>query len=201
MSFFDKITEKLFSKKSGAATQVHEVMQRSEKEQQAYAQWRDSEEKAALLREIAKAYYYKKTNIRSDMDVHILNLPSANGFAITYHPKVNEKHFQYMLDYLKDRVLLLDYRLVNTDRRMVEKKNYVETTEHYYLKPPLDVPTLTNQPLDQRFGNVSVAQVFIDNRPSYLKVLVSTYSDRLYQDALHFDDFVTHLFAVEEQEG
>nr|WKN37851.1 hypothetical protein K4G66_03900 [Tunicatimonas sp. TK19036] len=198
MSFFDKITEKLFSKKPGATTQVHEVMQRSEKEQQAYERWKQSEEKKLLLRKMAQAYYYKKTNIRSEMNVHILNMPSANGFAISYHPNISAKHFQYMLDYLKDRVLLLDYRLVNTDRRMIEKKNYVETTEHYYLKPPLDVEGVANEPVDQRFGNVSVAQVFVDDRPSYLKVLVSTYSDRLYQDALHFDDFVTHLFEEEE---
>lgn len=198
MSFFDRISEKLFPKKGGGTTQVREVMQRSEKDQRAYEQWRESDDKQQLLQEIAQAYYYKKTNIRSDFDVHILNMPTANGFAITYHPRIQEKHFQYLLDYLKDRVILLGYRLVNNDRRMTEKSNYVETTEHYYLKPPLNAESMEKLPIDQQFGNVSLSQVFVDNRPSFLKVLVSIYSDRLYQDALHFDDFVTHLFATED---
>lgn len=198
MSFFDKITEKLFPKKSGGTTQVRELMQRSEKDQQAYEQWRESNDKQQLLQEIAQAYYYKKTNIRSEIDVHILNMPAANGFAVTYHPSIQEKHFQHLLDYLKERVMLLGYRLVNNDRRMAEKPNYVETTEHYYLKPPINAESMEKLPIDQRFGNVSLSQVFIDNRPSFLKVLVSIYSDRLYQDALHFDDFVTHLFATED---
>ncbi|MEM9831901.1 MAG: hypothetical protein AAF944_14765 [Bacteroidota bacterium] len=195
MSFFDRITEKLFSTKNGVAPQVREVMRRSDKDRRAYEQWKESGDREQLLQEVAQAYYYKKTNIRSEIDVHILNMPTANGFAITYHPRIQKKHFQYLLDYLKDRVALLGYRVVNTNRRIVEKANYVETTEHYYLKPPLDTESLEKQPIDQQFGNVSLSQVFIDNRPSFLKVLVSFYSDRLYQDALHFDDFVSHLFA------
>ncbi|MGB3588890.1 MAG: hypothetical protein WBA23_20255 [Tunicatimonas sp.] len=198
MSFFDKIAEKLFPAKSKLATQVREVMHRSDKDQKAYEHWKINDEQTELLQKIAQAYYYKKTNIRSDIDVHILNMPTANGFAITYHPRIKEKHFQYVLEYLKDRVMLLGYRLVNKDRRIIEKSDYVETTEHYYLKPPITAESIKQGPIDQQFGNVSLSQVFIDNRPSFLKVLVSFYSDRLYQDALHFDDFVTHLFATED---
>ena len=201
MSFFDKIAEKLFPAKNKLATQVREVMHRSEKDQKAYERWRSDGEQSELLQQVAQAYYYKKTNIRSEIDVHILNLPTANGFAITYHPRIGEKPFQYLLEYLKDRVMLLGYRLVNKDRRIVEKSDYVETTEHYYLKPPLTAESMKQVPIDQRFGNVSLSQVFVDNRPSFLKVLVSFYSDRLYQDALHFDDFVSHLFATEDSEG
>ncbi|MEO0341728.1 MAG: hypothetical protein AAF242_21305 [Bacteroidota bacterium] len=191
----------MFPAKGSLATQVKEVMHRSEKDQKAYEQWKKSEDRNKLLQEVAQAYYYKKTNIRSEIDVHILNMPTANGFAITYHPQIKEKHFQYLLEYMKDRVMLLGYRLVNKDRRIVEKPNYVETTEHYYLKPPITAESMEKMPIDQQFGNVSLSQVFIDNRPSFLKVLVSFYSDRLYQDALHFDDFVSHLFATEDRDN
>ncbi|MEM8969454.1 MAG: hypothetical protein AAGE93_23755 [Bacteroidota bacterium] len=200
MSFFDKIVDKLFPAKNGLTTQIREVMHRSEKDQKAYEQWKNNGEQPKLLQKVAQAYYYKKTNIRSEIDVHILNMPTANGFAITYHPEIKEKHFQYLLEYLKDRVMLLGYRLVNKDRRIVEKPNYVETTEHYYLKPPITAESMEKMPIDQQFGNVSLSQVFIDNRPSFLKVLVSFYSDRLYQEALHFDDFVSHLFATEDHD-
>lgn len=199
MSFFDKISHKLFPKdKSVQHADVHEVLKRPERDQVAYEAWRSQPECEALLKEVAQAYYYKKTDIGSRLDVHLLNTVYANGFAVSYAPHLTAKEFQHLFEYLKDQVATMDYRVVNADRRIKDKLTYVETIEKYYLKPPLHRGEIAQGSINQLYGNVAVEHVLIDDRPSYIKVQASVYSDRLYQDALHFDDFVEKLFAVDQ---
>lgn len=175
---------------------MHEVLKRSESDQQQYEQWKESEEKEQLIREIAQAYYYKKTNISSDIEVHLLNTPYANGFAITYHPDILPKSFRHLSDYFRDKVLAMGYRLVNADRRITDKGHYVETVEKFYLKPPLSAADLSQEVIqvNQLFGNIAIEHVLIDNKPSYLKVLASIYSDRQFKEAQSYDDFMSTLF-------
>ena len=197
MSFFDKISDKLFPKDQPAQqADVHEVLKRPERDQRAYQEWRNQPQCQELVREVAQAYYYKKTNIRSALDVHLLDTAYANGFAVSYAPHREAKEFQYLSDYFKDQVLTMGYRVVNADRRIKDKTTYVETIEKYYLKPPLHQGTIAQGSISQLYGNVAVEYVLINDRPSYVKVQASIYSDRLYQDALHFDEFAEKLFAV-----
>ncbi|MEK6476423.1 hypothetical protein WJR50_02775 [Catalinimonas sp. 4WD22] len=197
MSYFDKLFAKLFpGKDSDKVTAVHEVLKRSQPTQQAYGEWKDSADRSDLIEEIAKAYYYKKTDITSEIDVHLFNTAYANGFAITYHEKIGRKSFQHLTDYFRDKVLQMGYRLVNADRRILDRESYVETIEKYYLKPPLSADDLTQESVqaNQMFGNIAIEHVQIDSQPSYLKVLASIYSDRQFQEADSYDDFVSALF-------
>ena len=197
MSFFDKISHKLFPKdKPVQHADVHEVLKRPERDQSAYHVWRSQPECEALVREVAQAYYYKKTNIGSELNVHLLNTVYANGFAVSYAPHLEAKEFHHLFEYFKDQVIAMNYRVVNADRRIKDKVTYVETTERYYLKPPLHKGEIVQGSINQLYGNVAVEYVLIDDRPSYIKVQASIYSDRLYQDAMHFDDFAEKLFAV-----
>ena len=197
MSFFDKISHKLFPKdKPPQYADVHEILKRPERDQQAYEVWKNQPECEALIKEVAQAYYYKKTNISSPLDVHLLNTVYANGFAVSYAPHLTAKEFQHLFDYFKEQVTTMDYRVVNADRRIKDKVMYVETTERYYLKPPLHKGDIAHGSINQLYGNVAVEYALINDRPSYIKVQASVYSDRLYQDALHFDDFAEKLFAV-----
>ena len=197
MTFFDKISRKLFpGDKPKPTVDVHEVLKRPERDQLAYEAWRDQPESGTLVGEVSQAYYYKKTNISSELEVHLLNTAYANGFAVSYVPRVPAKEFQHLFEYFKDQVSSMGYRVVNADRRIKDKVTYVETIEKYYLKPPLHQGDIKAGSIDQLYGNVVVEHVLINNRPSYIKVQASIYSDRLYQDALHFDDFADRLFAI-----
>lgn len=197
MSYFDKLVNKLFSKKPKGVAAVHEVLKRSRAEQESYQDWKGSNEQEALLQEIAKAYYYKKTNITSELEVHLFNTAYANGFAITYHPKIQPRVFQHLSEYFRDKVLEMGYRVVNADRRIIDRDHYVETIEKYYLKPPLSAADLSQEVIqvNQLFGNIAIEHVLIDGKPSFLKVLASIYSDRQFREAQSYDDFVTGLFA------
>ncbi len=195
MTFFDKISRKLFPQdKAVSRPDVHEVLKRPERDRLAYQDWQHQPECEALVREVAQAYYYKKTNISSELEVHLLNTAYANGFAVSYVPRLPAKEFQHLFEYFKDQVTRMGYRVVNADRRIKDKVTYVETIEKYYLKPPLHRGEIKAGSIDQLYGNVAVEHVLINDRPSYIKVQASIYSDRLYQDARHFDDFADRLF-------
>lgn len=201
MSFFDKVFKKVFSNDDNPVigVAVHEVLTRTHREQKAFDAWKSSPVYAQLLEEVAQAYYYKKTGIRSDITIHLFQSAYANGFAVNYVPRIGKKHFQYLFDAFKERVMEMSYRIANADRQIIDKKSYVETREKYHLKPPLNLPEDAGGTSEQLYGNISIEQILADNQPQYIKVLVSIYSDRLYTNALSYDDFVVRLLAVKEE--
>ncbi len=200
MSYFDKLISKIFTGKTypGSAA-VHEVLNRTSREAQQYDAWKDTTAPHKLLQEVAQAYYYKRTNIRGSLDVHLFNTDYANGFAITYSPAISSQVFKHLFDYLKDKVLQMQYRLVNADRRIIDRENYVETIEKYYLKPAAEMQQTA--PIDQQYGNIVIEYILIDNQPSYIKLLASIYSDSLYKDALSYNEFMQKLFEDRAAQG
>lgn len=202
MSFFDKIFKKVFSNNDNPAigVAVHEVLTRNSREMKAFDAWKLNAVYSQLLKEVAHAYYYKKTGIRSDITIHLFQSAYANGFAVTYLPRVGKKHFQHLFEFFKERVMEMDYRIANADRQIIDKKSYVETREKYFLKPALNLQEAGNRitPAEQLYGNVSLEHVLADNQPQYIKVFVSIYSDRLYKQALNYDEFVERLLEIKE---
>ncbi len=193
-SFFEQIIEKIFPAKITANQPlVREVLQRSIKDQANYKIWLDSSFQKEMIKKISKAYFYKKANISSELQVHLFNAHGANGFAITYHQDFEVKSFQHLLDYFKDLILRLNYRLQIADRQMTDKGSYVETIDKYYLKPYIKEDAMEAKICNQLFGNVLLEHVSIDNKPSYIKILVTTYNDYSFTKALDFDEFTEIL--------
>lgn len=191
-SFIDDVLGKLFPKKSRPLS-IKENFKQSDIDKEAVEQWTLSEEGESLISLVSKNYYFKKSGINASPEVHILNSPYANGFAVSYDSPLDEKTFSYLFFAFGKRVLDLGYKQVSLDRKIEEINENVRTTEKQYFKPPLSSADLSEK-IDQRFGNVSVEKVSINDKPSYLKILVTVYSDRLYQDAKPFDQFIDYIF-------
>lgn len=189
-SFFDQIVGKLFGRQSPSEAFVHEMLERSERELEEYAQWQFSNEKDNVLNEVKDAYILKQQQLPADIDVHVLETQYANGFAISYHPRFAKGGFRNMFDYFKEVVLENGYRLSQADRRIIDKGDYEQTIEKWYLKPQtLDADAkLTNQ----RYGNVLIEKVDIDRKPSYIKLMANIYQDRMFTKAEPFN----HLFQL-----
>lgn len=194
MSFFDKIIQSLFPQKqaNGPGVLFREVISRRSKFTVAYDEWVQDGSASRMLHEVAHAYYLKKANINSGLNVHTLSSAYANGFAITYSPLYQPLDFEFLFDYFKEEVLQLGYKLTNSDRQIREKHDYIETVDKHYLKPPIQI--VPGELCDQMYGNVLLEFVKINDAPSYLKLQVSIYSDRLYTKALSFDDFLSKIF-------
>lgn len=190
MSYIDDLLSKLFPRKSRHASVVHEIIRRSDDYLRRYEAWTGTEA-GEWMEEMGKAYYYKQAGIGHDMEVHLLHSPYANGFAVTLHNRVSRQQARFLLDQLRDRVVLSGYRLTQSDRRVTEKDNHAREVEKHYLKPPLNFRT---ESIDQGFGNVSIELLFINNEPDILKLTASVYSDRLYQEPRPFDELADILF-------
>ncbi len=197
MSFFDKIVKKLFPADkvtNGKEAFVSEELTRNEPYKQAYFRWINEGAYKPLLHDVHEAYQHKLQKNEVTLKLHLLTTPYANGFALSYHATIGEKEFNYLFDYLKDQVINAGYQLNNSSRKIYDKPNYIETKEKYYLKPPLkglDDGTL----FDQMYGNISIENILIDGKPSYMKLVASIYSDRLYTKALPFQSLVDILFS------
>jgi hypothetical protein len=191
-SFIDDVFGKLFPKKSKQVS-VKENFKQSESEIHAGEKWEDSEDGRELIKLISKNYHFKKSGMNSHPEVHILNSPYANGFAVSYDSPFNEKTFSYLFFAFGRRVVDLGYSRVSLDRKIEEVNDQVKTTEKQYFKPPLSNVDFGKK-INQLFGNISIEKVNVNDKPSFLKVLVTVYSDHLYQEALPFDQFIDLLF-------
>ncbi|MFC0264302.1 hypothetical protein [Fontibacter flavus] len=191
-SFIDDVLGKLFPKKS-RPIQIKENFIQSDSEKEISEQWEFTKEGTSLLKLVAKNYHFKKSGINSHPEVHILNSPYANGFAVSYDSPFNEKTFSHIFFAFGKRVLDLGYHRVSLDRKIEEINDQVKMTEKQYFKPPLSHVDLSEK-INQLYGNISIEKVSIDDKPSFIKVLVTVYSDRLYLDAKPFDEFIDELF-------
>jgi hypothetical protein len=191
-SFIEDLFSKLFPKKSLPVSHKENFHQ-STADSEELENWLKGDEARDLFGVISKNYHFKKSGIQSHPEIHILNSPYANGFAISFENPLTSKTFSQLFFAFGLRMLDLGYHRVSLDRKMEEINEQVKTTEKQYFKPPLSSADFS-QKIDQLYGNVSIEKVSIDDKPSFLKVLVTVYSDHLYQKAQPFDEFIDALF-------
>jgi hypothetical protein len=192
MSFFDQVYHKVFGKKTNPHKAIlHETLSRSERFQSDYQQWLMSGQAQKLMDDIRNSFELKKKGIAYDQPaVHILNSAYANGIAVSFSDHFQQNDFAYLLDHLSSMILTIGYKKANNDILISEKGNYTETVEKCYLKPIISVET----PIDQKYGNILIEHVKINDKPSYLKFSANIYSDRLYKDAKPFNDLMNFIF-------
>ncbi|TAD99928.1 MAG: hypothetical protein EAZ97_07470 [Bacteroidetes bacterium] len=192
MSFFDQIFEQLFP--SGKPNlPIEEKINRSELDKNAYFRWLNEGRYRFFLDKIKKAYWLKKENLTSDIEIHLLKINGSNGFAITYSDWFGQKDFQFLFDFFKEKMQNLSYQHYTSNRLIYDKEKYVETVEKHYLKPPINLPE-NNKPSDQKYGNVLIEHISINKKPSYIKLMANYYEDQHHQKPLPFDDLVKELF-------
>lgn len=192
MTFFDEVFSRLFKKKEATAPVVHEPLLRSESEMQQYEQWLQAGAHNSLIDDLSNAYHKKKLDIISPMEVHLLNTRYSNGFALSYNSGIGTDAFRNVFDYFKERTLTLGYKLSQADRRILDKNDYEETIEKWYLKPI----TLNSgkEFVDQRYGNVLLEHIAVNRKPSYIRLMVNVYQGRPFAEARPFDEFIDQLF-------
>ena len=195
-SFFDKIIGQLFPKEQANPHLpiLEEPLKRSENFQQAYFRWLNEGQFRWLTAKTLDAYQAKKNKQTTDLEVHILKLSGANGIALTYSPLMQPQDLQFLADLLKERTTNMGYKHYTSDRKVFERKDYLETIEKHYLKP-----NTTNIQIDeneyfknkgscnQLFGNILIENILIDEKPSFLRFQAFYYSDYLYTEVLPFE--------------
>ncbi len=193
MSFFDSVYNKLFQKQTVKnPVVVHELIERDHRYKYYYDIWTESDELRNLLSGINEGYFAKKRKELSDFNVHLLESPYSNGFAISHHPSISPESFLYLFDYLADKVLnSFEYKREVSDRIISDKNSVIEEKQKHYLKP---VRIGKSEPIPQLFGNIQIEHISVDNKPSYIRLMANTYSDRLFQPPEDFNNLLKTLF-------
>lgn len=194
-NFFDDLLKKVFRSSEEVPMNHKENYSLRKEELDEAVSWSQNEDGKKILELIYKNYHYKKSQINDTPQVHIFESPYANGFAISYEEPFDVKSFSKLFLAFSQRVLALGYRQVSLDRKFEEINDQVRLTEKFYFKPPLQVPIM-GEIISQLYGNIALEKITIDNTPSYIKLLVTIYSDRLYKNPKPFDQFLDLLFEV-----
>jgi hypothetical protein len=87
------------------------------------------------------------------------------------------------------------YILNIAERQFFNEKDHVKKVEKYYLKTPISRNIIENQKIEQKFGNILLELIFINDKPLYLKLLATTYSDRMYNLPYPFENLLNVIFS------
>lgn len=191
-SFIDDIFGKIFPNKKTPVKHKENFIQ-SEEAVASTTAWKESKEGKLLMNLVQKNYHFKTSGMNASPEVHILKSPYANGFAITFESPFDSKSFSQLFFAFGQRMLDLGYQKISLDRKIEEINDDVKTTEKQYFKPPLSNVDFS-QKIDQLYGNVSIEKISLNENPSFMKVLVTVYSDHLYLTARPFEQFMDDLF-------
>ncbi len=169
---------------------MHELIIRSEEEQEDYEQWKESLLSRRLLNWLSDQYaIYCITPDDIDEALDFLDTPSSKGFAIHfYKTNYTRREVTHLFDYFKEQVLEHNYRTQISDARIYNRGHWVETTERHYLKPRIQ--TKTDEKLHQAYGNVMIELELRNDQVHNLRFRATSYQDRLFHEAAEFQELM-----------
>lgn len=194
-SFWQQLTKLFNAAASSTPNQpvVHELLVRDERVQEDYNKWKQSLVLRRLLNWLGDQYaIYIVLPQDIDQGLDFLQTPSSQGFVI-YFNKTNYslRETSHFLDYLKERVLMLDYKSQLSDVKTYMRAERVETTERHYLKPRPKFDASGR--MLQQFGNILIELVIRDDKPHQLRFQATTYRDHNYQPPATFRELMQQL--------
>jgi len=175
---------------------LQELLIRDEAQQQAYHAWKVANKQTYLL-----GFLQKEINKLNDGslapqadNILIINSPKSRGFILKYNSvQADTDEFAYLADYLKERILKLNYKLYVSDVKNYARKNYVETIERHYLKPRFGFNIDTKEKVNQQYGNIVIEHLLHNKQSVQLKFLNMPYTDHKYTAALSFEGLMERI--------
>ncbi len=174
---------------------VHELISRTEEELADYEDWKNSGRKERALQFIQMEYekdmLSKENYIGSTF--YTINKPASEGFILNFNEQIfNPLEFQHYFDYLKEKILQLDYKLYSSDLRIFNRPGHVESIERHYMKPRYRFND--EKRFIQQYGNVMVTQIKKNHKPVYIQLMCNRYMDRKYTAPRPFNELIVHIF-------
>ncbi|MEM9823977.1 MAG: hypothetical protein AAF985_23025 [Bacteroidota bacterium] len=196
-NFWDKI-KKLFSESeqsSPSQPAIRQMIERSEEEKADYIQWKKTLARRRLLDWLNDQYLqFMGPSDHFDEAIDFLHTPSSKGFVIHfYQTRYTPREITHFFDFLKEKVLTLDYSSYVSDSRTYNRPKWVETVQRHYLKPKILRQAAAQQKIDQRFGNITIELLLRNDQIHQLKFRATTYQDHKFKEAGAFSDLMQSL--------
>jgi len=190
MNYFDQIYSKVFGRDTSRPVVMDALIKRNKSFLDKFNQWKGSEISHDFLNDIWQSYFWSKQGIDKKPTVLIHESNYSNGFALNYENNYDKNYFHFLFDYLADQVKNLGYILVTSKVSMKENGDNVETREMHYLKPKRSFV----EPIEQKFGNVQIEFLKVNEYPTRIKLIANVYPDRKYKEPDDFEVLAKYLF-------
>ena len=194
--FWNQIKDLFKQAEAENAPAIHETLERTEAEQEAYHTWKHSARSQRLLGFLKRRVNSIDTPEEDlTLDMQFVESAKTNGFVLHFDKnKLGEKDFQHLFDLLRDRIIMHDYRLYMSDMRQQVRQDRVHQVQRHYLKPRL-YNLASGDPINQQFGNITLEYLQVNDRAEHLKLIVNIYSDQKYTEARPYGDLLRMLVA------
>lgn len=172
---------------------IHEMITRSEDEKVDYEFWKSTLVCKRLLNWLNEQYVLYQTNAeRSDQAIDFLNTPSSKGFVVYFdQTRYSDRDIVHFFDFLKEKVLRLNYRTQISDVRSYERPKWVESVQRHYLKPR---PGQNDKgQFRQQFGNIMIELTSQNDQFHHLKFRANTYKDYKFEEAQEFEQLLKEV--------
>ncbi len=176
---------------------IHEVISRNETEREDYEHWKRTLVCRRLLDWLGGQYaIYRVAPDGIDEAIDFLDTPSSKGFVVhlnkTRYSKRDATHF---FDFLKEKVLALEYRSQISDLRTYNRPEWVETIQRHYLKPG---PRIRKETQDdgrflQKYGNITIELELRNEQVFNLRFRATSYKDSLFKEAREFEELMQQI--------
>ena len=165
---------------------IHETLERSSTELEEYEAWKSDLARHRLMNSLGDEYATHRIDpSKFDRSLDFLDTPSMKGFVI--HASIGAyqlKELRHLLDYLKERVLTIEYKTYVSDRRIYNRNGKNEMVERHYLKPKAKLTE--NEQITQKYGNIRIELKCQNDIPINLKFSATGYHDRLFEKTEDF---------------
>jgi hypothetical protein len=159
--------------------------------------WKHSPARESIFRQILESYLTRSTKGFTHQ-IALYTAPGAIGLTIKMPEQTDLKIYQFLLDYLREQVMLLQYRLYSSSIEEVADANTVRYFyERHYLKPNI---LNENYPIDQLYGNIMLELEYESAEVRYLKVMSTYHTGYNYKPPMGFDALVQYLFGSKESD-
>lgn len=190
--FLDKIKKLFAQAEDESQPATHEVLVRTQAENDAFLQWKKSKRFARLM-EGFKSRLEGRAADGADLPLEMFSGPKSRGFVLYYDEGlVTDIDMRHLLDYFKDQMLMVGYSIYMSDVKNQLNNGVVETIERHYLKPKFDYNEETGR-IAQRFGNITIEYLRENNQPMSLRLLSNIYSGHKYTYARPFEELMEVL--------
>ncbi|MCO6489752.1 MAG: hypothetical protein J5I98_15155 [Phaeodactylibacter sp.] len=173
---------------------IHEMISRPDEDKADYERWKKTLVCRRLMDWLNAQYAIYLTAPRAiDEAIDFLDTPSSKGFVIHFHQtRYSKRDATHFFDFLKEKVLALEYRSQISDLRTYNRADWVETIQRHYLKPG---PRIRKTPQDdgrflQKYGNITIELELRDDQVFNLRFRATSYKDSLFKEAREFEELM-----------
>lgn len=173
-------------------TEITGLLHRNDDYHKAYNAWKYPSNLAPILQAI-KTQYDNGVQEDSILSAEFYHTPGAQGFYVYNLNGGNSIDYQMLMDYFRDIVLTLNYRLYSSTFDQKVRLDKVKRSERHYLKP---AAWSTEMPMEQLYGNILIEVEFVNDQADHLKLLVTHYTGFDYKPVRDFDELVQQMLKL-----